>query len=346
LPPVLNHCFELMDAVVSSGSSSGLSSILLSTQMILSLICGLLSSLGRKAFGQMSILALSTCSSFIVSEAREVLCASYSGLAVLKQIIQLMSVVATTSASMSSSVAYQIDITTTIMSFAIAHFQDPRICAELLQSTLKAGTVSIACYWQHKNLAKWRGTGPAVVINTVGGNAAVPEGEGDSSVLPIAKLLVQLFMGSMDPAVPPHEAQEAVDGIRFLMNEHNLLSVRWFLTGGCWEGVAGAVLRALLLQSHPTLQEGLQEILDALIKSDLSSAAAVVPALSQGVWSYIGNEVYRCATDIGYGDRAAQLMNAVIAKYTDANRIDAAIFIQEVVQPLSVSISKSKDISL
>jgi hypothetical protein len=335
LPPLLNCCFELLNALVLSGSSTSLASLMLSTQMVLSLINGLLSSLGRKAFGQVAVLAITTCSNFIVSESRDVLCASYSGLAVVRQIIQLLTDLAVASSSVSSSAAYQIGLTVNILTYVVSHFQDPRICAELLQPAIKAGTISVGCYWHHKSVPSSAALriGPASIAN--GGD------EDNNNVLPIAKLLVQLFVGSMDPGVPPHEAQEAIEGISLLVSEHRLLSVPWFQDGGCWEGVAAAVIRALMMQSHPTLTEGLAGIFDSLIKSDISGSRS--SALAQGVWAYIGAEVYRCAADSGYGDRAAHFMNSAIAKYTDTSRIDAAIFIQEVVQPLAVYIAKSKD---
>lgn len=307
--------------------------------MNVALVSGLLSSLGKKAFGQVSVLALSCCATFLQSEAREVLCSSYGGLSVLRQVLQLVIEVATSSSAVSSASAQQINLTAGIIAFVTSHFTDPRICAELLQPTIKAGTVSMACYWKHRTLR--RGHGGGIVTATTVPATPSPDIDGESGdVLPIATLLVQLFAGSMDPSVSPHEAQDAIDGIQFLINEHNVFSTGWFQSGGCWEGVAAAVIRALLLQAHPTLQEGLCEIFDALVKSTIVQAT---PALAQGVWQYIAGEVFRCANESGYGERAAHLMNSLVAKYADTSRIDAAVFVQEVVQPLAVYIAKSKD---
>ena len=299
--------------------------------MTLSLINGLLVSLGKRSFGQTSLLALDSCSAFLQSTAKDSLKSSFSGLGLLKQIVQLVIDVATGSTATSSTTPYQIVITTAILTYVVSSMSDPQVCAELLHLTLKAGTVSIACYWQHKQI---RGGSSS----SSGGGG----GGGDSSVLPIAMLLVQLFVGSMDPSVPPHEAQEAIDGIAFLINEHNLFSVVWFQDGGCWTTIATAVLRSLLLQSHPSLQDSLGGVFDALIKSDVSSST--FPALKDGVWSFIGAEVYSFSTEIGCSEAAGRYLNAVSAKYADVRLIDSSVFISEVVVPLSVEIARSKDL--
>lgn len=330
LGPLITACLSALShtlAIISSGSLAPAStvakfhSLVNICSLILSLVCGLQRSLGKKNFGATSLQAFDSCVGLLSSGLAAPVMNCVSGIHFIKQMIRLSDSVAQTSSSSVSTAAYQVGLTEKLLSFICSYLTDTQICAELLQETIKAGTVAIGCYWNNKNKS----------------DDAIPQ---TPACLPIALLLVQLFVGSMDPSIPPQDAATAIEGINQLLEMHNLFSVPWFQAGGCWMTILSACVRALLLTAHPQQSDALVAMLIALQKSDLSKSTD--GPLAPGFWPVLGNETYRLAAEFGIHETAVVYLTDLFNKFPVGAGLEMHVFLDLVVHPLIADLAKTK----
>lgn len=331
LGPLITACLSALShtlSVINTGSLAPASivskyhSLISICSLILSLVCGLQRSLGKKNFGATSLQTFDACVGLLSSGLAAPVMSSISGIHFIKQMIRLSDSIAQTSSATVSTAQYQVGLTEKLLTFICTYLTDTQICAELLQETIKAGTVAIGCYWNNKN--KSDDTAP----------------QSPPACLPIALLLTQLFVGSMDASIPPQDAATAIEGINQLLEMHNLFSVHWFQVGGCWMSILSACIRTLLLTAHPQQFDALVLMLIALQKSDLSKNSD--GNLSSGFWLILGTETFRLATDLNINETAMVYLNDMFAKYPNGVGLEMHLYLDLVIHPLVADLAKAK----
>jgi hypothetical protein len=278
-------------------------------------------------FGQSSLQAYDAYVNFLTSVYGPSIMSDTNGIGLLKQVITLSNSIAQASSAKDSNVHYQVSLTEKLIGFICNYLSDSQICAELLQDTIKAGTISIGCYWTQKhNNAMGLINNPDMIMET-------------PACVPIALQLTSLYVGSMSANVAPQDTVTAIDGITQLNELHKLFSVSWFQSSGCWLRILDATLRALVLNTHPLLNDSLVEIVDQLFKSDISNSQD--PLLSQGFWSVIGNQTYQLASEFQVED-VNTYFNELSAKFPQLKGLDVPAFINYVILPITADIAKAK----
>ena len=311
-------------------------SILNICTLVLSLTCGLQQSLGKKSFGSSSLQIFQCCINFVTSQNGNSVMVNISGLLFIKGLLNLSNAISLSSTASDTTVDFQVNMTEQLIGFICKYLTDPHICAELLSETLKAGITSIGCYWKSEyfkgsfaNNNNPSGSPPTKAIH----NLTQP------ACYPIAILITQLFVGSMNPNINPLDATTALDGMNQLHDKHNLFSALWFQSSGSWMNILTACLKSLVLLTHPTLIDSIIELLTKLQKSDLSHNIETSP-LSQGFWTVLGNETYRIASELGAEGTVISYLNEVMLRYPGFTHLDMTSFIAYVINPITADIAK------
>ena len=127
--------------------------------LLLSLLCGLQQSLGKRHFGQCSIQAIDVCISYLLSPSSTsttsspthvggdtgvggghmIVIKSNIGIRYIKQLLNLTNVIALSSSASTSTAIYQVSLTEKLLSHICTYLTDPAVCAELLGDTIKTG---------------------------------------------------------------------------------------------------------------------------------------------------------------------------------------------------------------
>eukprot|EP01032_Pedospumella_encystans_P016148 gene16148-18434_t len=206
-------------------------------------------SLGKKSFGRAAADVLNIAVDFAESISGlpgQNRLLTPAGLPLTKQLLDLTQVLAESTAAASPSVNQQASSTYRLLCFIAQGLNDDRVCAELLQPTLKAGVTAVHCYWQktHKNLPFLASIAQNNPTGEVSGSAAgdnIPDIDGEN-VRPIAVLLTQLCVGSLSPTVSPQDTLTALEGLILLSEQHNLFAMNWF-QNQCWASLLTPCLK-------------------------------------------------------------------------------------------------------
>jgi hypothetical protein len=166
----------------------------------------------------------------------------------------------------------------------------------------------------------------------------------------IAILLTQLYCGSLGDTVPPQDAQTAIDGMLQLSQHHNVFSTAWFrdksLNGSsCWDQILIITLRALLINSHPTLRDSLLSLFECVISSvsPQMSSNSNQSMSSMDFWNHCSNEAYQIATEFGCQDIAGNILMHFMQRIQNERiNVDSIMFYRCVIGPISAEIVKAK----
>ena len=320
----------------SANQLSQYSSLLTIVALLLSLVSGLQQSLG-KSFASTSLHVLQSSVAFSTQPHSAYLLTGSSGLHVVQQMLILAKTVATSSSTLTVTVVTQVSLTHDLLQFVCSHFNEPQVCAELLEDAINVGKVAIDSYWNQKVTQLSTGHNDEAL-------EAHTEAVKQSHVpvcQPIALVLTTLFVGSLDANIPPQDAQTAIEGINHLVEMHNILSVNWFQVSGCWLKVLQGCLQSLLFVSHPQLRQSVLDVLQKLRDSDLQKTTEVT--LQLGFWSVVGSETFRMATGAGVGPQALSVLNAVYAAHGgNGQTLTIPAFNSLVVEIIAAEIAKLK----
>eukprot|EP00981_Chlorochromonas_danica_P002163 scaffold428_cov168-Ochromonas_danica.AAC.28 len=344
--------------------------------MIVSLSAALLQCLGKKSFGksasdvlEVSVAFIDSCLAaageekysinlsnpsfgtiFAINPHNPLALALFdsSGMNFLEQVLELARVLAESTAASSSTVQNQIQSTYRLLAFIIPYLSDERVCAELLQPTLKTGIVSVRCYWQKapRSLTFLHSSGVAgAVVGNGGGSgpsSAIDPANG-ANVRLIAQVLIQLCVGSIQSTtVSPQDALLALEGILALGEQHQIFVVSWF-QNECWQSLFTPCLRVLLLRLLNMHVHAVENLFNALCLSRLrylrlSSEQGEEEANNKvrEFWFYVAQEIaheYQAGEGI-QGDILAMLNGADMIKFDGHNCL------QEMVNPIAAEISR------
>jgi hypothetical protein len=255
-----------------------------SARLSLALTCALLQCLGKKTFSkaaadvfEVSVAFIETCTAsqgeavkelpavsahqlagnaslqriFAVNPHNALPLALFDGQGIrfLLQALELCRVLAESTAASSQSVGSQIQSTYRLVQCVLPFLSDERVCAELLQATLKAGITAVRCYWQKGQrfpaaASPFSAGGQPHPLSQLLTQQTQPADEASNglNVRPLVELLVQLCVGSLGQNIPPQDTQLALEGMLTLRSQHNLFRVAWF-QDGLWLGLFLPVLR-------------------------------------------------------------------------------------------------------
>eukprot|EP01038_Epipyxis_sp_PR26KG_P010419 gene10419-13995_t len=350
----------------TSGNSNGIiltnlsvGSLFNCVRIVVSLVCGLLQCLGKKTFGKLAGDIFEICVNFsenlqqIIhnssSERNSLsnhnpdqlqssvnvnqLLFEGSGLQLTKQFLTLCCVLAESTPASSGSASTQAISTHRLLVFVANRLNDETICAELLQSTLKAGIVAISCYWQKSQRMSLRispsHAGGSNSFNMAQMSTLDSNAVNGMNVQPIALLLTQLCVGSLGPNVPPQDTLTALEGLISLSEQHQIFSAPWFQSQS-WGSLLTPCLRAIILKIHSLHKDAIETVLIALANAGVTSYIGMnsntmsintneMNEKFRDFWYNIGREVVSIASEYNCGDSANQIVFNVINAYISPN---------------------------
>jgi hypothetical protein len=321
LTPILKSLLHNVESSVGVSNVSIKGSLLVAARFIISLSCALLQCLGKKTFGSQANEILELCVSFFDNSSGNSIgirmLQDGTGFPLIKQIFTLVSVIATTSGATSTSAAFQVHLSHRLIESISSTLADQRICAELLQDLLKAGSIITKTYWY---------------------NTASTAGQ-TYSLQPTIELLVQLCVGCMDSSVSPQDALIAIEGILALSKQHNLFTLPWFQQGSSWGILIRSCLKAIMLKTHSIHADAIFMLL-----SDLSQAK-ISTDNTNNFWSFLGTEVINFAIEFQCGDFANILIQTLAKEIELDGRkiIDINMFQQKILLPISCEIARIRE---
>lgn len=321
LSPILKSLLRSIESSTAVGNISSKGSLLVATRFIISLSCALLQCLGKKTFGTQANEILELCVSFFDNSSGSSIgirmLQDGVGFPLIKQIFALVSVIATTSGATSTSAALQVHLSHSLINSISMTLSDQRICSELLQDLLKAGSIITKTYWY---------------------NMASNSGH-TYSLQPTIELLVQLCVGCMDSSVSPQDALIAIEGVLALSKQHSLFTLPWFQQGSSWGALIRSCLKAIMLKTHAIHADAIFMLLSDLSQAKISSDT------TNNFWSYLGNELLNLSSELQCGEFANALMQTLAKEVELDSRkiIDISMFQQKILLPISCEIARLRE---
>ena len=306
--PLAEHVFASLRSLAAGTGASATNSRgahVTAAKLLISLSCSLVQSLGTRSFGPQALEMLLVCEQHLTEGGLGLrLIEDGIGLALMKQVLQLVIVIAQSSAAATADAGLRISSSMNVLGIASKALGDSYICSELLYDVLRTGVIITNSYWPG---GAFSAAPPPPLIRTV-------------------TLVVELCVDSLAPTIPPQAVLAALEGLYSLGAKHNLYGLWWFQQMDCYGKLLAALVRCVLFRQHATYSEETILLLSAMTTS----------GSSPGLWDFVGSVIANVAAEGGCAATARELLAGLAGR--GIRNIDISHFNDVVLTPLAMQI--------